>query len=113
MACNSQALISRMIESDQRFIRSCWYIYTATFVAASALTIYLHLQATAYAPTPAGMLVTGIAVPFLPKHLQRIGAVYQLKGLYRDCNGYNFDDPECKRIADTVDVLVRSRGSIG
>lgn len=103
-----------MIESDQRFIRTCWYIYSMTFVAASALTIYLHLhiQLAAYVSTAVGMLLTGIAFPFLPKHISRIGAVDVLKGLYQDCDRYDITDPMCTRIADNVDVLVRSRGGI-
>jgi hypothetical protein len=112
MACDSQGIIARMIESDQRFIRSCWYIYSATKAASIALTIYLHLQALAYAPTLAGMLINGIAFPFIPKHLQRIGAVDLLKGLYQECCGHDIGDPACKRIADNVDYLVRARGGI-
>ena len=112
MACDSQEMIARMIESDQRFIRNCWYIYLATLVVSIALTIYLHLQAIAFAPTPAGMLVNGIMVPFIPKHLQRIGAVNLLKGLYQDCYGHDINDAPCKRIADNVDYLVRVRGGV-
>jgi len=105
-------MIARMLESDRRFIRTCWCIYAVALVAAIALTIFLHLTAAAYAPTPAGMIVTGIVIPFLPKHLQRVGAVDLLKGLYDDCCGHDVDAPACKRIADNVDFLVRIRGGV-
>jgi len=103
-------MIARIIEADQSFIKTCWFIYATTFSVGIGLTLYLHLQSSAYAPTPVGMIATGIAFPFIPKHLQRVGAIRVLEGLNQDCYGHEPGDPECERIADNVDAILRSRG---
>jgi hypothetical protein len=110
MACESQEMIARMLEADHSFIKTCWCIYVATLVTGVILTLYLGLSPIAHAPTPMGMLATGIAFPFIPKHLQRLGAVHILNALSQDCYGHDKDDPACKRIADNVDAILRSRG---
>lgn len=113
MACNSHVTIARIIDADRTFIKTCWYIYATTLCVGIGLTLFLHLVPVAYAPTVLGMLAPGsIAFPFIPKHLQRIGAIQMLNGLNDDCYGFEPTDPECKRIADNVDALLRSRGAV-
>jgi hypothetical protein len=54
----------------------------------------------------AGFLVT----PMIPKHLQRSSAAKILEHLKAECALHNQDDPECKRISDNVDAILRARG---
>jgi len=112
MPCDSQEMITRMIEADQRFIRICWYVYVAVVAVSIALTAYLAFHAATYGPALAGLFLTGIAFPIVPKQLQRIGAMEVLRGLQKDCDCHEVDDPACKRVADNVDALVRLRGGI-
>jgi hypothetical protein len=112
MACDSHRTIAALIAADQKYINTCWLIYVITLSVGTALSLVLHFTLNQFGPTFAGFLATGMAFPIIPKHMQRSGALDILKSLSQECFGHEPDDPHCKRIADNVDVLLRSRGGV-
>jgi hypothetical protein len=89
-------------------------MYFVVFVVSLSLSIYLHLHPVKDSPLSSysGLLINGLAIPLILKHVQRAGALNVVNGLKEQCDRFQENDPRCKRIADNVDVLLRARGGV-
>jgi hypothetical protein len=114
MACDSINTIHFLINSDRRYLAKCRWIYGIILLVSVGLALFLQffvLKNNSLTSLSA-LLANGIAFPLVPKHLQRSSALAILEGLSRECARHEEHDPQCKRIADNVDSLLRARGSL-
>lgn len=113
MPCDSKEILETLIQSDRRFIRTCWWIYAATLTFSIVIAVALELSVRGQQPTASlwGLLANGMMFPVMPKHMQRAGAVRVMKYLQEQCGKFDASDERCKRIGDNVDSLLRSRGA--
>jgi hypothetical protein len=107
-------MIQVLIDSDKQYIATCCWIYGAVLVVSIVLTVCLSafVWKNNTLISLSGLLANGLVFPLVPKHLQRMRALRIINGLKQECSRHAPDDPQCKRIADNVDSMLRATGAV-
>lgn len=111
MSCSVSDRLTQVITSDRRTIAIYCSIYPVVLAASVVVFAYFH-----YHPVPndpwlqlVGAAISGIAVPLALLHIRRAEALRMENLLLHECGHHGSMDPECKKIEDHVDAIIRVR----
>jgi hypothetical protein len=117
MSCACANSIRTLISSDRDYLRNCIYVLSFLVVFSGGLVLCLRLfifkgtiVSSLYSLT--GLLANGIGFPLIPKCLQTRRRLVILQGMNEDSKSREKSDPECERIANNVDALLRAGGTL-
>jgi hypothetical protein len=110
MACDCTGTIKTLIDADEKYVATCFWLYGIVLTASVILTVCLavYVMKNSNLTSLTGLLANGIVFPLVPKHLQRARALTVMKGLMVECSRHAPEDPPCRRIADAVDAMLRA-----
>lgn len=115
MACQVTHLLTQVMDSDRHTIKTYYAIYAVVFAGAvivSVLFLRYHWAQNDLLSKLAGAAISALAIPLIPFHIRRLEALRMENLLLRECGRYAPADPECKRIEDHVNAIIRVRTGV-
>lgn len=111
MSCSVSDRLTQVITSDRRTIAIYCSIYPVVFAVSIAVSAYFHYHKAQNDPwlQLTGAAIGGIAIPLALLHIRRTEALRMLNLLLHECGQHGSMDPECKKIEDHVDAIIRVR----
>lgn len=111
MSCSVSDRLTQVIRSDRRTIVIYCSIYPVVFAASIVVFSYFHFHPVQNDPWLqwTGAAFSGIAIPLVLQHIRRTEALRMLNLLLHECGQRGPMDPECKKIEDHVDAIIRVR----
>ena len=114
MPCDCTETIETIITADRKYVRTCRWIYLGVLLVSIVLTLFLarYIAGNSNLTSLLGLLPNGLALPLVPKHLQRSRALAVMEGLRQQCTNHDPQSPPCKRIAEAVDAILKNIGAV-
>lgn len=111
MACKVTDRIVLVIDSDRRTIMTYCSIYPAVLAVAVGVSLYFHYHPVQNEPLLqlAGTAISAVAIPLVLSHIRRAEALRMLRLKLRECHKLAPADPECVKIQEDVDAIIRLR----
>lgn len=115
MACSVTDQLNQVIDSDRRTIMTYCSIYPAVLAVAVGVSIYFHYHPVQNEPILqlAGAGISAIAFPLVLSHIRRAEALRMLRLKLRQCHKLAPSDPDCVKIQEDVNAIIRLRMGVG